>query len=1280
MAKSKRTKPSRLEKLVLRTLRRSGPAFIVLTGLSIPFAACGQGTTATLGGTVTDSSGAVIPKAQIILKNETADANRTSTSNGSGVFSFSGVPTGTYDVTITAPGFAGFTQNGIHLDPGDQKSIRDIRLTIGASTDAITVSSGADAINIDSGEQSSLISAEEITHLSVEGRDVTELLKILPGFANAQGGGGNVENRAYDPSQVSPNGALGSYAANGSPLNGIALLTDGADITDPGNFGSAVQNVNYEQVAEVKVQTSSFTADGARGPIVINAVGKSGGDAFHGGLYVYARTSQLNSTDWIANYTGQTKPGDRQVYPGFTFGGPIRVPGTNFNKSRKLTFFVGAEQYAQKNAYAYGSASSAVLTALVPTAGMRTGDFSQEQIQSYLGAAYKPTTAVNDPGCAGNDGNICVVPTTGPQGQALDHGNISAYLDPLAKSIFNGMALPNTTSNGTYNYITTNTVDNDLYQARARVDAAITDRNHFFAVYSVERGGNGVPQAEYYSPRGSLGGVNIPGGGLISSINSQIASVNLTSIFSSTLTNEFYGAGIFFKQNFAPKNLAATQGNPYQGIFANGSTVQPTLEDYGYDGLPLSRLPDGTFGGIYAQKVIRTFGDNLTKVIGKNTFRAGLFYQLDTNHQVLPFVNTNGTVNLYYFPETYVDRVAGTVHDTGPVGSGNGGNYLANFAEGHVFQFQQTNFAPAPNLFFFNLDGYFQDHLRLTQRITVDLGLRLEHFTPWGDAHGQGIPVFDDAKYASNANPLLPGFTYHSIDASAPVAGLGTRAAYIEPRVGFAIDVYGKGATILRGGYGIYRAHDSSNDAANGVGTVQGQRSGTVTLTNLSSVSAHQADFTSAGSFTPDVNAFGFLKSDDEQPQIQTYNLSVDQRLPGKMLLEVAYVGNYSNHILNDGSTQNTQLDDLNSLPVGALFAPAPTNIRTTGNAASNPYFSGVTPGTVYPTFNQPTGSAQPLAVGGLNQAQIDSFKKYPLYNHVYVAQHNLYANYNALQVGINKQGGKSNIAVNYTFSKALGVLGGYANGYPGDPINYANDYGEESYDHRHIFNAAYSYQFGDVVKSHLLGYAVNGWEISGITNFQSGSPLAAINSPNLGVNGSVAIAPGVSAGPGRGICLAAASCTLGISNTNILGTPDVNLQPIEVGDPRVGLAKHQYVNGNVFGIPNVGQNGAYRIGYLPGPGFLNSDITTAKRFRVTEKSSFQLRAAAFNFINHGNNSFTPIRQQDYNLGFGTGTLNANSGSMAAALNNARQINPSFGSANLREGRRIMELALRFDF
>lgn len=1251
---------------------------IVAGSVLLPIPALSQGTTASLSGTITDASGAVIPNAAIELVNENSHDTRTSKSNGSGLFNFSAVPVGDYDVTIKVSGFQTFQQTGIHLDPGDQKSLRDLQMKAGA-TDVVTVESASQQITTDTGEQSALISSEDIKRLSVEGRDVTELFKILPGFAISNGGGGNVDNAAYDPSQVSVTGALGHYAANGSPLNGISLLSDGADITDPGNFGGALQSVNYEQVSEVKTQTASFGADTARGPIIVNAVGKSGGNKFHGSLYTYARTSQLNSTDWLAKYTGQAKPPDRQVYPGFTFSGPIAVPGTRFHQDR-LTFFVGAEQYAQRNNYAYGGAAGATLTALVPTAAMRTGDFSATQLAAYLGPQYQPTKnadGTTGPGCGGNDPNICYVPQTGPQGQALTNGNIAAYLDPGGVAEINTLPLPNTTSNGTYNWITTNLIQNNLWQAKGRIDYAINEKNKLFVVYSTQRGHNGVPQAEYYSPRGNLGGVNVPGGGLNSTINSELGSLNLTTIFTPTLTNELQLSGSYLDQNFVPVNFAATNTFPYAGVFNNGSRVLPTLEDYGNDGLPLSRLPDATYGGIFARKFVRTGSDNVTKVVGPHTLRAGFFFQLDSNNQVTPFINSNGTFSQYYFPETFTDPVAGAIHNTGAAGSGSGGNYLANFLEGHAATYSQTNIQPRPNLYFFNVDGFVQDHWRVKPRLTLDVGVRFEHITPWGDAHGQGIPVFSSAAYAADVaagvttlKSSLPGFRYHSIDSSVPVTGLATRWAYVEPRAGLAWDAYGTGDTIVRAGAGVYRAHDSWNDASAGLGTVQGQRSATVTNILFSSIASQQASATAGNGFVPYSNVTGFTANDDKQPQTVTWNLAVDQKLPKNMFMEVAYIGNKSTDILNNGSTQNTNLDDLNALPIGSLYKAQPMGVL---DQNGTPVTGGGTVYSLFPPF-EPAGTSAPnnAYVGGLDQQHIDAFKPYPLYTRLQIAQHNLYANYHGLQTQLVKQQGRATLSVNYTFSKALGVLGGYNNGYPADPFNYRNDYQEESYDHRHIFNAAYSYSVGRIVQNKLVGGVTNGWLVSGITNVQSGSNLPSIVSPNFGIGGTLTLT-GVT-NPYTG---AAATQQIGISNTNLLGTPDVNLQPTLLCDPRSHTGTNQFFNGSCLGVnPTIGVNGAYRLGFLPGPMFFDTDLTLAKTFNINERNSIQLRAAAFNFINHANTSFTGTAPNETTLLL----TSSSAGSLTQGLASARSNYSDFGYANLKEGRRILELALRYDF
>src|SRR5579875_1151196 len=229
---------------------------LLLGVLAVPHGLQAQGTTATLSGTVADATGAVIPNATVRLKNEATGDTRQSKSNAAGDFSFSAVPVGNYEVDVDMSGFQKFSQTGIHLDPGDQRNLHELHLQPGSSAQTVNVTAATQSITLDSGEQSALISQQDIQHLSVEGRDVTELIKILPGFAITNGNN-NLNNSAYDPSQVNVTGALGSYAGEGTIVNSIALLSDGVDITDPGNYGGAIQNINYDEVSEVKVQTSS---------------------------------------------------------------------------------------------------------------------------------------------------------------------------------------------------------------------------------------------------------------------------------------------------------------------------------------------------------------------------------------------------------------------------------------------------------------------------------------------------------------------------------------------------------------------------------------------------------------------------------------------------------------------------------------------------------------------------------------------------------------------------------------------------------------------------------------------------------------------------------------------------------------------------------------------------------------------------------------------------------------------------------------------------------------
>jgi hypothetical protein len=217
-----------------------------------------------------------------------------------------------------------------------------------------------------------------------------------------------------------------------------------------------------------------------------------------------------------------------------------------------------------------------------------------------------------------------------------------------------------------------------------------------------------------------------------------------------------------------------------------------------------------------------------------------------------------------------------------------------------------------------------------------------------------------------------------------------------------------------------------------------------------------------------------------------------------------------------------------------------------------------------------------------------------------------------------------------------------------------------EDYDRTHIFNANYSYQFGKLSSNRYIGLVTNGWQLSGITQIQSGQSLQSILSPNFGLTGSL-------------------NQTINRTSTSaqaLLGTPDYLLQPNITCNPAIGQVAHQRINAACFELPAApGVQGLYRYPYIHAPAFTDSDLTATKDFHIGEAGTLQFRAAAFNFLNHANSSFT---SSDKN---GSETaLNLSNTTDGATEQSARSSNSEFGIVPLREGRRIMELSLKYTF
>jgi hypothetical protein len=615
---------------------------LLLVFLLLAVATRAQVASSTLSGTVYDASGAVVPDAKVVIKNLAIATVREMNSNSAGYFSFPFLAPGKYEVTISAKGFKTWQQKDISLSEGESRSLPSIQLQIGVASEIVTVETGIEAIApVDTGASSTTLNENMVSNLAIVGRDALELIKLMPGMAHSNGLG-------QDPwtslNTQSNSGPVGQFSANGTqPNGGLQLTVDGGLLVDTGNMGTQIANVNQDQTAELTIRDSAFDAEYSRGPVIVEATGKSGSQQFHGGAYLYTRNSVFNAMDAQLKGNGfTTKPNDYYYYPGFTLAGPILIPGRNFNRNRdKLFFFVG---YEYMNQHPAGTAHEL----FVPTADMLGqnpnkpyADFSPAYLASQK--VYGPSASVP---CRDTStwqySTFCGT----AQGQTIVNGQIPlSLLDPNALALAKLFPAPNVdpTTHGGNNFQYLDNPPINRWELKTRADYNITNKTHLYFSYNRQNETDINNFGVWWWPNSTL---PYPSA-MPANVVSNLWSASVLHTFTPALTNEVTFNYTSFINPVRAKNISAvapsTVGYNVTNPFSpNISPMVPNLLSWGcgsgnggcFPGFWAPAYSSGFASGAFgALKRVPSLSDNASWVKGTHTLKFGVFWAHGGNQQ-----------------------------------------------------------------------------------------------------------------------------------------------------------------------------------------------------------------------------------------------------------------------------------------------------------------------------------------------------------------------------------------------------------------------------------------------------------------------------------------------------------------------------------------------------------------------------------------------------------------------------------------------------------------------
>ena len=981
-----------------RGFREASQRVLTLLGMILATVAIGWGQlniTGTIGGSVSDATGAVIPDAKVTLQNLENKASTVTQTSSDGTFAAPGLVVGNYTVTIEKEGFETYSVSGIVVHPAIVTSVTAV-LKVGAVATRVEVTANAAQVQTATPEVSSEVSGRQAATLPLNGRNYQSLSALMPGVTNTS------PDTALNQGGFLTNNVM---SVNGMGHSGTMYFLDGIWNMNTGNMTQTTITPNPDTIQEVRVLQNNYGVQySLMGSNAVLLETKSGTSSFHGSAYEYFRNDALDAR----NFFSPTVPALKQNIFGYTISGPVYIP-KHYNTDKQKTFFFWSQQWSKQHI-----ASTVLGTS--PTSEMRSGNFGSLCTSGFNASGvcntlseqiYNPTTKLPFP----NN----VIPTSMLNSSSL------ALLNTLA-------TLPNNPSGGFLNFINLTPTINSTLDDEIRVDHNFNKNVRLMAEYLRETQTNGNSY-ETFLPSPYTTNTNP-----VYTTN-QLAQIQLTATLSPTMVNTTSIA-----MNNYVVSLAAA------GIYQT-SQVPGFNSTLPFNGFGSNRLPQISFTGGYsslgwvynlplnhASDLEDTLSDDFNWLRGNHNIQTGFQLVLGTKRQTA-FSASNGE---WMFNGQFT------------------GNPIADYLLGDAQNFTQTSTETRPYVHYPIVSPYVQDRWKVTRKLTVTAGLRIEYL-PATHAQQGYITILDPSRYnpanapivnadgsitpTANYNPQN-GLIFNGVGGFPPNFSSAHQWDWA-PSVGFAWDVFGDGKTALRGGYGItYNRVPTGTDCSYFCG---------INYPRVSSLTILPASFPSPTGGTAAPPSAPTLNSQDlnlyPAAMVQNYSLTLERSFGPNWIVSIAGVGDGARHV-GEYYNINQPLPDppYNYNPIinsGTVFAYKYAPFLGYGEIQSN-----VSPGTI-------------------NWAALELSVRHPMGHNVFLS-----AAY-TWQHGLSNQRGQT------FFENTLSQQ---------DTYNPQNNYGTTNLNVPQIFTLSLIWNlpwFRDA--QGLKRFALSGWQYSDITTIQSG-------------------------------------------------------------------------------------------------------------------------------------------------------------------------------------------------